>query len=281
MKWMIIFLIVSLAPLFSASQVSAKVQSLKPNIKPNKKNETPWMENLKLSAKIFRQADAVAREMWWVAANDRKPIHQSPFGRIYRALMKEIGKPLPKGLSFKCDSYKVTNLANVERPLKLEIYEACNLKNNLLIATWTLDLENNLQVDFYPTNLANDLGLISALVNKKIHCDLRFIGSQLKTMKCQNWAQDRSKTQVIELSTFNYTADKEEILEIKGVVLEDLNPKSKIEVKVPMAGKIIVIEKEIEEKILKLGEPKKPNNIEAGLPEPEYIPHNKPEPSVR
>ena len=99
---------------------------------------------------------------------------------------------------------------------------------------------------------------------------------------------------------FNYTADKDSLLEIKGVVLEDLNPKSKIEGKVPLTGKIIVVEQAIEEKLPQLprdppqeGDPlkaegkgrdrfvpsanpvrsKKPNPSE-GLPDPDYIPIN-------
>ncbi len=245
-----------------------------------RKSEKSWQENLILSAKILRQADAVTREMGWVVSNVRQPSGSSAFGRLQRAFVKEVHGKLQKSPVLKCDTYKIKNLGEQVRPWKLEIFEACNTKYPLHLATVTLEKSDQLHIDFYPMNLSEELGLTASVMNKKTHCDLSFQGSILKIMNCQNWAQDRSKTEVVDLSTFIYTADKESLLQIKGVILEGLNPKSNINSEVPLKGRIIVTESELKEKepvpvegevvpVRRHHKRKKPSA--ENLPDPEYI----------
>lgn len=243
----LLFLTGTLQP--QLSWASDRVQA---GVKNNNKIENPWFKNLNLSAKIFRQADAVAREMWWVAANVRRPLGSSPFGRMQRASLKEAHAKLLKGVPFKCDNYSFKKLSPEMRPLKVEIYASCNVKNPSLLATWVLDQEDQIHIDFYPVNLSEELGLVASVMNKKTHCDLHFKGFNLKSMNCQNWAQDRSSTEVVDLSTFIFKADQDSLLQIKGIVLEGLNPKSKIDSRVPLTGRIIVTESEIKEKKVEL-----------------------------
>ncbi len=245
------------------------------------KSQNPWQESLNLNAKLFRQADAVVREMGWVVSGLRKPAGSSPFGRLQRAFIKEGHGKLPKSLVLKCDSYKIKNLGPEAELSKAEIFETCNSKYPLLLASLSLKKTDHLQIDFYPMNLAEELGLIASVMNKKTHCDLDFRGAILKGMDCQNWAQDRSKTEVVDLSTFVYTADQESLLKIKGVVLEGMNPKTKIDSQVPLKGRIVVTESEVKEKEPALAKPpvrqhpKKAKSSAENLPDLESAPVEK------
>ncbi len=226
-------------------------------------------ESFILSGKIFRQADAVSREMGWVISNVRQAPGSSVFGRLQRAVIKETHGKLQKSPVLKCDSYKIKSLGQEQRPFKFEIYEVCNTKYPLHLATVVLEKNDQIQVDFYPMNLSEEMGLAASVMNKKTHCDLSFQRTILKTMNCQNWAQDRNKTEVVELRTFVYTADKESLLQIKGVILEGMNPKAKIDSQVPLRGRIVVTESELAIPIR--GRHKKKMPSAENLPDPEYI----------
>jgi hypothetical protein len=210
-----------------------------------KGKNSPVNEKLILASKIFRQADAVAREMWWVVAADRRPAQRSPFGKVSRASMMEAGMKLPKNVNYKCDNYLIKKDESKSPVFQVEVFESCIAKSPARIANWTLFESGRIEIEFYPENLSDLLGLGASVMNKVIHCQLESKNGILKSLSCQPWTQDRNATEIVDLSRFEYHAESPSLMEIKGFILENLNPKKKIETKVPLEGKIVVTETEI------------------------------------
>lgn len=214
-------------------------------------------KNLTVVAKVFRQADAVIREMWWVVAADRKPSQRSPFGKLHRAVLMDLGSKLTKNIYFRCDRYEVKRPLlpkdqQSSRPLFAEVFETCVVKNPVRIAQWTLEKENKLQVQLYPENMVELMGLGASLINKMAQCELIFTdGGLLTQMSCKDWTQDRGEREVVQLDKFLYEADRVNVMEIKGVILESMNPAKKIDSRVPLTGPITVTEEDLPQPVAK------------------------------
>ncbi len=272
-----------LSLVFLSSLAAAKNQPPKPKVLLS--------EELTLAAKVFRQADAVIREMWWVVAADRKVPQKTPFGKMSRAVQQDLGHKLSKTLGFRCDRYRLKKEGS-KRPLKVEIFEACSVKNSALIAEFKLEKENRMSVTIYPEHLVEVLGLQASVVNKRASCDLSFQDNGiLNSLHCRNWTQDRSAKELVDLSKLEYRTSETAIMEISGEILTAMNPIKKIETTVPLSGPITVTETEIPQPVQAVPPPPpvppptaEPGKVQAPpkkqppLPEAEYLPAEQPNP---
>lgn len=257
-----------------------------PKIKTS--NEKSKMkESLQTIAKVVRQADAVTREMWWVIAADRKPAQRSPFGKVERALLFEVGQKLTKSTGFRCDNYQIKRPEAWMYPYGIQVLESCVVKNPQLIAEVNIESEGQLSISFFPENLTEILGLQASVVNKKATCQLWYQrNGVLSKMRCKNWTQDRNDKELVDLDVFNYQSEGPALMEVKGNILEDMNPVKKIQSTIPLDGPILVKEVEIpdpvtphppppvltpKQKIAPIPRRQRPVAPVEALPDPDYI----------
>lgn len=203
---------------------------------------------LRLS-RMLAQADAVHREAWWVVAAERKVQGKSVFGKAQRALLLEMGEKLADKTLFSCDRYFVKReiLSPGGIPQKGEIFEQCRANNTMAFADYEIKSENEAQITFYPQHLSDVVGLATSILNRKIRCKLVATGeSRLEALQCENMAQDRSISQSIQFSVYRYERVGQNLITLKGEVFENLSPIRKIAAKVPLAGKISVVETQVE-----------------------------------
>lgn len=205
--------------------------------------------SLEIFAKYFEQADAIHREAWWVLTAERRPTGKSPFGKVQRAILSSEGAKLPNKSAFRCDRYifKRDILGASGYPQKGEVFEKCLEKEAAKkIAEFFSSSPTNIEATFLPENLEEILGLGATVLNRPIKCSLKGNESeQLEQLKCIDWAQDRTNSQMIRLDEYDYTRSGKNLIKLRGKVYENLTDTRKIEADVPMDGKIIVKETEL------------------------------------
>lgn len=134
----------------------------------------------------------------------------------------------------------------------LRILKICE-KPAALIATVQPKMnETELEVDFKIKEWASVVGLSVTLTNPDVKCHLKIKDKKLSEMSCENWAyflsaSDASATE-IQLKTFSFRRDQTLQLKLTGGFYRDLVERKKIDISVPLEGKIKLIEKEIEVK---------------------------------
>lgn len=214
-----------------------------------KKDSTPKDEVASLLVRIFAQADGVHREAWWVLSEDRRPISKSPFGKVERAYMTAQNLKLPNKSLFRCDRYlmkrDIKGLGGY--PQTGEIFEKCSEKTDAKkIAYVTAKSKNETDVTFYPDHLEEILGMGASFLNRIIECNLKNNDEgTLTELNCKNWAQDRTKEQMIRLETYSYQKSGRNLIQLRGKVFVNLTEARKIVADVPMDGKILVTETEM------------------------------------
>ncbi|WP_291516211.1 hypothetical protein [Bdellovibrio sp. ArHS] len=231
-------------PVAVVPAVSAPPQRMKPT-----KVEETKDKSVHVFARYFEQADAIHREAWWVLNDERRPVGKSPFGKVQRALLSSQNIKLSNKSLFSCDRYLVQRdvLGLNGFPQKAEIFEKCSEKAPAKrIAQFSAPHDKEIQVTFYPENLQEILGIGSAILNKPIQCTLRGNDKeQLISLHCKEWAQDRSKEQMVRLDVYDYQKEGRDLIKLRGKVFENLRDIRKIVADIPMAGKIEVTETEL------------------------------------
>lgn len=205
--------------------------------------------------RYFSQADGIHREAWWVLTSEKKPMQKTPFGKVERALLASENIKLPNKSIFRCDRYVVTRkiLNPSGYPQSAEVLEKCSEKQaGKKIADLNIPNVSEVQVTFYPDGLEEILGLGPSVLNKRIECTLKANDSEaLTSLQCKNWAEDRTKEQMIRLDTYDYAKEGKNLLKLRGKVFENLSDIRKIEADVPMQGKIEVVETELYAPVVK------------------------------
>lgn len=236
------------------SREEKPVSAPPPEVKVEKKvvvKEAPPEKDKSLETltRYFEQADAIHREAWWVLSSERRTVGKSPFGKVQRALLSSENIKLPNKSAFSCDRYSIKRdvLGVKGFPQKVEVFERCSEKVQAKrLAQVDAISETDLQVVFFPDGLEEILGLGAVVLNKQIQCTLR--GNergQLIILKCKDWAQDRTKEQMIRLDVYDYERQGKNLIKLRGKVYENLTDTRKIEADVPMDGKIFVTETEL------------------------------------
>lgn len=212
-------------------------------------NQDKKDKDLDVLVRYFAEADAIHREAWWVLNNQRPPMGKSPFGKVQRALLASQNIKLSNKSLFNCDRYLVRKApqGKVPYPQRYEIEEKCSDRlAGKKIAELDVPRENEVIVFFISENLEEILGLGAAVLNLRLECHLRGDSQgHLLKLKCKDWAQERSKEQMIRLNVYDYEKTGQDLIKLRGKVYEHLMDIRKIEADVPLKGKIQVTETEL------------------------------------
>ncbi|MGZ6449217.1 MAG: hypothetical protein ACXWRA_14350 [Pseudobdellovibrionaceae bacterium] len=227
---------------------SATPQFLRPKIS---QPETAVKNKDKELQKIlhwFEQMDAIFREALWVIRKEKAPQGKSIFGKMQRALLIEMKQKLSNKSLFKCDVYSMTRnkAALGEVPQDAEVMHQCNTKESFIkIGNWSHPKANELNIHFRGGNLEEVLGFATSILSPQISCQLKSNDHDIiENFSCDGLMIDYNpaKNQVLRFNRFEYQRSLNNMLYMKAEVLENLDPVRKIEVEVPLEGKITVTE---------------------------------------
>ncbi len=93
------------------------------------------------------------------------------------------------------------------------------------------------------------LGLSASLTGSDIKCRIGLVEQKLSVLNCENWfyqvSEDQMSSTVIKTTEFLFQRKAEKQFVIKGAFYKELIPNKKIDIVVPLEGKIKIIEKEL------------------------------------
>lgn len=135
---------------------------------------------------------------------------------------------------------------------KLRILKSCQKPFQEVAMIQSRMEDSEFEVTFKIKEWAQVVGLSVTLTNPDVVCLLRLKEKKLNSMVCDSWAyflsaSDASATEV-HLKTMSFFRDREQQLKLSGGFFHDLIERRKIDITVPLEGKIKLIEKEIEVK---------------------------------
>lgn len=225
----------------SSTKKSSKLDSTKDSAKTGER------ELLKI-LRWFEQMDAIYRESLWVLRKSKAPVGKSPFGKMQRALLIEMKQKLSNKSLFRCDVYSmkrvVGGLGGV--PQSAEVFHRCHSKDAFVsIGEWSHSTPDELTIEFKASNLTEVFGVATAILSPSIRCKLKSNENGIiDVFKCDGLMIDynREKNQVLRFKSFEYLRSAKNMVRLQAEVLENLDPVRKIDVDVPMEGKIKVVE---------------------------------------
>lgn len=200
-------------------------------------------------ARAFLQADQIHREVLWVLMKDRPPLTKTIFGKLGRALQSDLGEKLKFKSSFKCDQYAVQKQAQGlgPYPVKMKFFEICGGLSGSPYAELEVLQKDRMNFFFESEKMGDVLGLGSSILNKRMTCSLELNANQtVQVIKCENLYHDRQDGEVFHLKKYLYQKDKDDLIEVSGEVLKNLVAQRKLQIKVPLTGKIHFSEKELQ-----------------------------------
>lgn len=146
------------------------------------------------------------------------------------------------------------NRFQIEKGLghELRVLKTCQKPSALIALIQPKMQETEFHIVFKTKEWASVVGLSVTLTNPDIECDLEIKEKKLSSLSCENWAyflsaSDASATE-IRLKTMRFHRNQELQLKLSGGFFRDLVERKKIDISVPLQGKIKLIEKEIEVK---------------------------------
>lgn len=151
-------------------------------------------------------------------------------------------KSTPYGLD--CGKFIVRREGRV-----LKIFKSC-VKPLIEIADIRiLEEERFYEIDFLIKEWAGVLGLAVALTGDDLRCQLSIKDKKLNELKCENWSyqteSDQTSSTVIKTKEFLFQREAQRQFIIKGGFFKELVENKKIDIIIPLEGKIKIFEKEI------------------------------------
>ncbi len=135
---------------------------------------------------------------------------------------------------------------------KLKVSKICQKPYTVVALIQSRSDDTEIEITFKIKEWASVVGLSVTLTNSDTVCLLQLKDKKLNSMVCDGWAyflsaSDASATEV-RLKTMSFYRDRQPQLKLSGGFFHDLIERKKIDITVPIEGKIKLFEKEIEVK---------------------------------
>lgn len=132
----------------------------------------------------------------------------------------------------------------------IQIFKTCEKPEKLVTTITVSDDANHMTVTFLIKEWASVVGLSVAVTGTDVVCDLQIKNKKLSELNCLHWTKNLVSSDItaeeLRLKTFTFYRDQQDQLLVKGGIFKDLTERKKIEMRVPLEGKIKIFEKEIE-----------------------------------
>ena len=109
---------------------------------------------------------------------------------------------------------------------------------------------NRMTVTFLIKEWASVVGLSVSVTGRDVVCEIQIKDKKMSQLACENWTKNlvssNTSSEELKLKTFAYSRQQKNQFTVQGGIFKDLVERKKIEMHVPLEGKIKLIEKEIE-----------------------------------
>ncbi len=210
--------------------------------------QLPKPEPEVLFSKVFREsiyfAKSLEREALKLLVRDSQQQNQTLFSVLSYAVESYSGakKSAPFGLD--CTRYDFKKSGEL-----ISVFKMCT-KPAIEIATINVrSKDQDYEINFKIHEWARVIGPSAALTGSDVNCRLEILKEKLNLLSCQNWAMQTNQEQlsatVIKTDEFVFQRNAAKQFVIRGGFYKELIKNKKIDIEVPLDGKIKIIEKEI------------------------------------
>jgi hypothetical protein len=144
-----------------------------------------------------------------------------------------------------CGKYEIQRVAKTTR-----IFKACVKPSIEIAQIQTIEEDKEYQFDFMIKEWASVVGPAVALTGSDVRCTTLIKDKKLQHFSCENWSYQTSEDQIsstlVKAKDFVFQRDAKKQFTIKGGFFKELIENKKIDISVPIEGKIKIVEKEIE-----------------------------------
>ncbi|MBY0555016.1 hypothetical protein K2P97_10845 [bacterium] len=154
-----------------------------------------------------------------------------------------VKKSTPRGLD--CGKYEIQRIQK-----DIRIFKTCVKPSVEIVQIHEIEADKEYQFDFLIKEWASVVGSAVALTGSDVKCIVAIKDKKLQRLNCENWSyqvsEDQMSSTVVKIKEFVFQRDAKNQFTIKGGFFKELSENKKINISVPLAGKIKIIEKEIE-----------------------------------
>lgn len=133
---------------------------------------------------------------------------------------------------------------------KISVFKTCQKPESRIAEISIGKDQTSIEIKFLAKEWISVLGLSSTLSGNNVLCQLRIENKKLASLRCENWIRTLGVTNTsaeeLRLGTFVFERKSLHQFLLKGGIYKDLVERKKIEIEVPLEGKIKRFEKEIE-----------------------------------
>lgn len=223
--------------IFLILTTSAAMAQVKPVSKPRDKSESEMISGLQQAAQILEQ-------IWNVMDPKKKLLPQkNPFLLISRAVEKQSGDSKKIKKIFPCEKITTSTSEEVGNPLEKtrSFYFSCQ-KNRIFFARLIHRQEHRIDFELDPQALEDILGLQTSILGKKMSCELSFDKKSVSMMTCNSLQMDLREGMRALFEKFEYQKTAALQVQADVLLLEQIKPIKKIQIRVPDVGTVKVVE---------------------------------------
>lgn len=158
---------------------------------------------------------------------------------------------------------------SASKPTKVVVFKTCQKPESKIAEIEISKDQANLSIAFLSKEWIPVLGLSATLYGENVRCELEIEKKKLASLRCQNWIRTLGVTNTsaeeLRLNTFVFDRKNSHQFVLKGGLYRDLVERKKVEIDVPLEGKIKRFEKEIEvidQYAEEAAEPEKPRTVQ-------------------
>lgn len=210
--------------------------------------QKPKPAQIPLFSKVFREslyfAKSLEREAMKLLIRDNPQQSQTLFSILSYAVENYAGSKKSAPFGLDCTRFEFKKTGSL-----ISVLKTCT-KPSVEVATINVQSEDrDYEIKFNIHEWARVVGPSAALTGSDVKCRLGIVGEKLNLLKCENWAMQTNQEQlsatVIKTDEFVFQRNAAQQFVIRGGFYKELIKNKKIDIEVPLDGKIKIIEKEI------------------------------------
>lgn len=199
-------------------------------------------------SKIIREAvyfsASLEREALKLLVKDNSFQKNTLFSVLSYILETQAGVKKSTPLGLDCGKFELQFLKD-----QIYVQKACQRPFREVVRISTLSPDKDFEFLFKSSEWGRVLGLSAALTGSDIKCRVGIVDQKLSLLNCDNWffqvSEDQMSSTVIKTTEFLFQRKAEKQFVIKGGYFKELIQNRKIDIVVPLEGKIKIIEKEL------------------------------------
>ncbi|MGZ3726266.1 MAG: hypothetical protein ACXWQQ_10705 [Pseudobdellovibrio sp.] len=201
-----------------------------------------------LFSKVFREsiyfAASLEREALKLLLKDNSLQKSTLFSVLSYAIETKSGSRKSTPLGLDCGKFEIKQDKNF-----YSVQKACQNPHREAVLINALSEDKDYEIRFMIPQWGSVLGMSAVLTGSDVKCKMHIIDQKLNSLVCENWTyqvtEDQLSATVIKLDEFTFLRNADQQFHLKGGFYKELVQNKKIDILVPLEGKIKIIEKEI------------------------------------